>query len=224
MRNFRFDLPTGRRLGYKTTKSRAGLDERPLIPNLGEILRARKGNKATLFLMHFFENPKFKKFLGSNLAALVFASSLLSQNTAASVIQDDNLIFEAPLVLTTEAGVQFPIQKVKITQGYRFYHPGIDLDGITGDEIHPIMAGKVEKIEYSKFGFGTSIIINHGESITSLYAHLSKVSVKVGEEVTKETRLGEMGATGWAKGDHLHLEVREAGESINPLGLLPKLK
>jgi murein DD-endopeptidase MepM/ murein hydrolase activator NlpD len=129
---------------------------------------------------------------------------------------------EVPVVLTTEQSTQYPVKEVKITQGYRFYHPGIDLDGATGNPIKPIMGGVVERTEYSRFDYGKSVVISHGGGIESRYAHLSKIDVFVGEEVSKETKLGEMGATGRAFGDHLHLEVYQDGKPINPLSVLPK--
>lgn len=224
MVNKHTNLPARFRLGNKIRNCRANLEEKPFINNFGKSLRAYKGKKASTLLRNFFQSPKFKRLLGSNLAALLFTTSLLSQNTVAGVGQDEIFVLEAPLVLTTQTGVQFPVQNVKITQGYRFYHPGIDIDGITGDEIHPIMSGKIESIEHSKFGYGNSIVVNHGEGITSLYAHLSKISVKEGDEVIKSSKLGEMGATGWAKGDHLHLEIRDGGKPINPLNILPALR
>ena len=83
------------------------------------------------------------------------------------------------------------------------------------------MAGIVEAIDQSKYAYGNAILINHGNEITSLYAHLSKIEVGVNQEVTIETEVGKMGATGHASGDHLHLEIRDHGKPINPLSLLP---
>jgi murein DD-endopeptidase MepM/ murein hydrolase activator NlpD len=64
-------------------------------------------------------------------------------------------------------------------------------------------------------------LINHGSDITTLYAHLSKIFVEPNQEVTTDTVIGEMGATGHALGDHLHLEIRDTGKPINPLTVLP---
>jgi len=118
--------------------------------------------------------------------------------------------------------IQYPVEPVKITQGFGFFHPGIDLDGLTGDKIRPIKSGVVEAVSYSKYTYGNAIIVNHGDDLTSLYAHLSKIDVSEGDSVTTDTVIGEMGATGHASGDHLHLEIRDSGRAINPFTILPR--
>lgn len=185
----------------------------------GHELLHGKDNKTSFFFRHIFEHKKFKKVVGTNLALIFFASSLLPKTTSGSENIEINSI-NSPLVLNTEESTQFPVKEVKITQQFSFYHPGVDFDGKTGDTIFPIMEGKVKKIEYSRFGYGKSITISHKGKLESLYAHLSKIEVVEGQEVTKEEKIGEMGATGRAFGDHLHLEVRENSKAINPLTIL----
>ena len=63
-------------------------------------------------------------------------------------------------------------------------------------------------------------MIDHGNKLSSLYAHLSKIEVEEGQEVTMDTEIGRMGATGRAFGDHLHLEVYDHGKAVNPLTIL----
>lgn len=217
---FDLSLPTRRRLRVSFTKKRKGLDDKPLIPNLGKVLRSKNPNKPSVFFRHIFENDKIKKILGANLVFLTLASSVIPANNALAENPESTTI-EAPLVLSTKNGVQYPVEDVKITTQYRFYHPGIDLDGETGDSVKPIMGGKVEFVGYSKYGYGNSIIVNHGSGTASLYAHLSKIEVQKGDSVKTETKIGEMGASGRAFGDHLHLEVYEDGQVINPLSVLP---
>jgi murein DD-endopeptidase MepM/ murein hydrolase activator NlpD len=135
---------------------------------------------------------------------------------------DQVVISEANGPFTTERVVQYPVVKVSITQGFKVFHPGLDLDGITGDPIKPIKKGVVEAVSRSKFAYGNAIIVNHGDNITSLYAHLSKIFVAEGDEVTTNTVIGEMGATGRSFGDHLHLEVRDNGVPVNPYLVLPR--
>jgi len=154
------------------------------------------------------------------MAIMIIASSFLPTQTSGSNLKEDTVI-ESNAPFTTERGAQYPVKNIKITQGYYFFHPALDLDGITGDQIYPIMAGKVEAVEYSKFAYGNAVLIRHG-GITSLYAHLSKINVEAGDEVTNKTVIGEMGATGRSWGDHLHLEVRDHGIPISPFSVLPR--
>lgn len=214
-------LPTKHRVDLSLVKTRKNLDEKPLIPPLGKVLHARAGNKVSRFFRLIFENEKIKKVLGTNLALLVVASSLLPANSLDAFEPEENMV-QPRTVLTTQKGVQYPLNNIKISQGYRFFHPGFDFDGTTGDFVYPIMAGKVESTDHSRFAYGNSVMVSHGNGVTSLYAHLSRIEVSKGQEVNKETKLGEVGATGRASGDHLHLEIRENGLAINPSLILPR--
>lgn len=215
-----FHLPPKYRLSVSLTKRRKCLDEKPLLPDLGKVFRAKKGNRLSRYFRLLFENNKIKRIIGTNLALLFVVSSFVPTSSAnQETVEVENISTQT--ILSTESGVQYPVKKITITQQYHFYHPGIDLDGITGDPIYPIMAGKVERVEYSIFGYGKAVLVAHSGSIKSFYAHLSMIDVVEGQKITKEIKLGEMGATGRAFGDHLHLEIYENGKTINPLSILP---
>ncbi len=98
-----------------------------------------------------------------------------------------------------------------VTQGYKgTAHMGIDLSSSNKTiPIYPIMAGQVSAKYYDVYG-ALVIKIRHyvgGRIIYSTYAHLSSWSVNVGQNVTVNTQIGNMGNTGWSTGPHLHLEV-----------------
>ena len=195
----------------------------PLIPDIEKIQKDKRGHKFSRFFRHIFGHKSIRKILGGNLAIMFIASTLLPNNSLAKIQTADVVIEETNTPLTTKRNVRYPIKEIKITQGYRFFHPGIDFDGITGDKIYPIKDGKIEAISISRYAYGNAIIINHGEGLTSLYAHLSKIYVSEGQEVTTNTVLGEMGATGRSSGDHLHLEIRNQERAVNPYSILPRL-
>jgi murein DD-endopeptidase MepM/ murein hydrolase activator NlpD len=215
------NLPAKRRLDLQLVKKRNNVNVIPLFPDLSEIRRVRRGNKISRFFRHIFEHNKIQKMLGTNLAILAIASSFFPTSHPFTEEIQESAITQAPTVFKTEIAIQYPVEFVKITQGYRFYHHAVDLDGITGDPIRPIMSGRVEGIQYSQSGYGNAVLVDHREGIMSFYAHLSKVFVSKNQEVTTSTVLGEMGATGKAYGDHLHLEIYKNGKVINPLNFLP---
>lgn len=215
-----FNLPAKYRFELRIVKRRKNLDDNPLLPDLGKIARVRKGSKISRFFTHIFEHASIKKIFGINLVFLSLASSAIPINSL-SYNTNDGVILASPTIFQTEEGTQMPVETIKITQNFRFYHPGIDLDGETGDPIYPIMSGTVESVDYSILGYGKSVVISHGNGIDSLYAHLSKIYVSKGQWVEKQTKIGEMGSTGHAIGDHLHLEIHESGKAINPLSVLP---
>ncbi|KKR11294.1 MAG: Peptidase M23 [Candidatus Woesebacteria bacterium GW2011_GWA1_39_21] len=182
----------------------------------------KKGNRVSRVFRLVFENNKTQKVIGINLAALFLSTSLVQFPYDEKVTPDESFITKAPFVLETKKSIQYPVGKIVITQGYKVFHPGLDFDGVTGDPVRPIMDGVVEDVSYSKYAYGNAILINHGNKITSLYAHLSKILVKPNQEVTTDVIIGLMGASGHASGDHLHLEIRDNGKPFNPLTVLPK--
>jgi len=218
------NLPFGNRLDLHLVKNRRlHSDETPILPSVGEILRVKKGSKVSRIFRHIFEHEKARKLFGAQIALFLTASAFIPTASAiASPEVEEVLVSQTKLVLTTEKGVRYPVDNVEITQGYKFFHPGIDFDGLTGDPIHPVMSGIVEAVDYSKYAYGNAVYINHGSGVTSLYAHLSKIFVKVNDQVTTSSVIGEMGVTGRASGDHLHLEIRQYGTPVNPLSVLAR--
>jgi len=108
--------------------------------------------------------------------------------------------------------------------GGRRHHPGIDIDGVTGDPAVAAAAGTVvlagaAPTGYS--GYGNVVMIDHGGGIATLYAHLSRVDVGVGQPVQPGQQIGAIGATGDATGDHLHFEVRVNNTPTDPMAWLP---
>ena len=217
------NLPIQRRLHLEIVKRREADIGESLFPKIESIKNTRKGSKFSRYFRHIFEHKSFRKMFGANMALLVAASTIYPSHTNFQDSNVDNTVISQNIaVLTTQKGVQYPLEQVKITQTYKFYHPAIDLDGITGDAVKPIMAGTIEAVDYSKYAYGNAILVNHGNSITTLYAHLSKILVKIGQDVDMNSVIGEVGATGRSSGDHLHLEIRDHGVPFNPLLVLPR--
>ncbi|KKP46535.1 MAG: hypothetical protein UR39_C0010G0047 [Candidatus Woesebacteria bacterium GW2011_GWA1_33_30] len=226
MKHIILSLPKYRlSMNFRFIKRRKSSLDEPIIPSVKLLnLKYRVGGITRKLFRHLFEHKRVRALLGTNMALMIVASSFMT-NTAIGNIQTGTPVYavdgtETPI--STEIGTQFPTDLVRITQGYNFFHPGLDLDGITGDTIKPIKKGKVISIDHSKFAYGNSVIIDHGNDLTSLYAHMSKINVTLGQEVTTNTKVGEMGATGRSFGDHLHLEIRDHGVTLNPLSVLPR--
>lgn len=103
------------------------------------------------------------------------------------------------------------------------WHPGVDIAAGLGMPIHPITDGEVLEVGRDFFGLGNFVVIAHENSFRSKYAHMGKIYVKVGQKVTQENILGEVGLTGHTSGPHTHLEITRKGEFINPQTLLPEI-
>lgn len=104
------------------------------------------------------------------------------------------------------------------------YHPGIDIATGLGFPIKPIAKGVVLDEGYNFWGLGLNVIIDHGNGYRSLYAHMGKIYVKKGQEVSMTDYLGEVGLTGRTTGPHTHLEIYRDGTSIDPLAVLPAIR
>lgn len=99
--------------------------------------------------------------------------------------------------------------------GQERMHTGIDILAATGSEVLAIQSGTVLVSTYDG-GWGNYVIINHGNNILSLYAHLNSRAVERGDSVTRGQIIGEVGNTGISSAPHLHFEMRENGKSFNP--------
>jgi murein DD-endopeptidase MepM/ murein hydrolase activator NlpD len=217
------NLPLKKRLHIHVANRRQDSTIKPLFPKMEEIRRVKKGSHISRYFRHIFEHNKIKRLFGTNIAFAIIATTLLPNPSGNINIQAPEVVnAESPIVLPTQSEAQYPVAEIKITQGFKFYHPALDLDGVTGDPIKPVLGGNVEAIDQSRFAYGNAIYINHGNGLTSLYAHLSKILVKEGQEVTQSTIIGLMGSTGRSTGDHLHLEIRRNGVPVNPLVVLPR--
>jgi murein DD-endopeptidase MepM/ murein hydrolase activator NlpD len=99
------------------------------------------------------------------------------------------------------------------------FHPGIDFKGKRGDEVKCTASGKVVFAGWAG-GYGNCIRIQHINDIQTVYGHLSKIKVKVGEQVNLGDEIGLVGSTGHSTGAHLHYEVRRHGKAVNPVNFL----
>ncbi|MCF6289325.1 MAG: M23 family metallopeptidase [Proteobacteria bacterium] len=105
--------------------------------------------------------------------------------------------------------------------GKQTFHAGIDFGGEFKATIQSVADGVVIWASKHK-DYGNVIEIDHGAGYITRYAHLSKISVKIGEKVHKAQAIGVMGKTGRATSEHLHFEVIQNGKKVNPWPFLAK--
>lgn len=94
-------------------------------------------------------------------------------------------------------------------------HKGLDIKGPIGAEVKAMAKGEVE-FAGLKGGFGNCIILKHGNGFETLYGHLSKILVTVGQQINIGQQIGSIGSTGRSTGPHLHYEIHRNGQKINP--------
>lgn len=104
-------------------------------------------------------------------------------------------------------------------RGKRF-HAGIDFPAPRGTPVLAAGPGRVTWAGHRRGGWGLLVTVAHANGVRSMYAHLKRVDVRVGQRVEAGSRVGLVGATGHASGPHLHFEVRLRGAAIDPLTAL----
>ena len=96
------------------------------------------------------------------------------------------------------------------------FHEGIDLPAFVGSEVFTTGNGIVEKVIENEKGYGNRIVINHQNGFKTVYAHLSKFNVYVGQKVKKDDVIGYVGNTGSSTGPHLHYEILIKNRPVDP--------
>lgn len=118
-------------------------------------------------------------------------------------------------------GYAMPTESRRITSkyGYRWrrMHRGLDVKVYVGDTIRSAFDGKVRVVKYEPRGYGKYVVIRHPNGLETVYGHLSKQIVKVGDIVKAGEPIGLGGNTGRSTGSHLHFETRFLGIDINPI-------
>ena len=98
-------------------------------------------------------------------------------------------------------------------------HKGVDIKGPLGSPVRAMARGVVE-FAGLRGGFGNCIMLKHGNGFETLYGHLSKILVTVGQKIEIGQQIGNIGSTGRSTGPHLHYEVHKNGEKIDPKNFL----
>jgi murein DD-endopeptidase MepM/ murein hydrolase activator NlpD len=127
----------------------------------------------------------------------------------------------------TSGGFRSPVPNGHLTSpfGNRFHpilhyvrmHTGLDIGAPYGSQIVAASGGQVILAGWSG-GYGRSVRIDHGSGITTVYGHMSGLTVSSGQRVSAGQLIGYVGSTGLSTGPHLHFEVRRGGVPVNPAG------
>lgn len=145
----------------------------------------------------------------------------------AILVSEESFANPEPLLITQGvSAIRSPFLSEKpidgpISQGFGGYHRGLDITSPIGTPIFPVGPGVVKFAGFNPDGRGNEVIVDHGDGLETLYAHMGKIHVGVGNNVTTEVPIGTVGMTGRTTGPHVHFEVHEDTIQVNPLNLLP---
>lgn len=163
------------------------------------------------------KRQKFFKDLGDSSAV---ASSRFQQKAAAELSDLPWGEYDREYQSRFDKDLLWPVKSAKISSGFGIRHgrphEGLDLKADMGADIRSIADGKVV-FEGRMPGYGLILVIAHGNSYTSIYAHNQSHSVKRGQLVQQGQVIGKLGNSGKVSGAHLHFEIRIHGKPVNPL-------
>jgi len=164
--------------------------------------------------------PIFAMFVLTNAGIPAVSSHLASINASTHQIEIHDP--SGKVIATITATTVWPISgPVTLEFGasdlpYQPFHTGIDIAGPNGGGITPFMAGKVIYAGEISWGFGKHVIVDNGNNVTSIYAHMSEIDTSVGAEVKPGDIIGKEGMTGWATGPHVHFQINVFGIPVDP--------
>lgn len=126
----------------------------------------------------------------------------------------------ATQVAATGGGV-WPTVNRRVNCAYMGYsgHTGIDLGGAIGTAIYAYKSGTVTFAGWGT-GYGLHVKVDHGNGMSTLYAHCSELLVSAGQQVSEGQMIAKIGMTGYTTGPHVHFEVRLNGVPVNPYGYI----
>jgi murein DD-endopeptidase MepM/ murein hydrolase activator NlpD len=184
--------------------------------------RCRRSNPLSFALRPVFTHKRLHVSVGLLIVLIATVAALVSpfysfagENTGGPIAL--NVLPEGEISISTNQSVVLPVKNFTVSQGYRAFHPGLDLAARKGEPINPVMAGTVTVVQKDRFGYGQHVIVQHTNNYQSLYAHMSQIDVTPGQTVTNTTVIGAVGSTGRSTGPHLHLEIYDdAHRALNP--------
>lgn len=166
---------------------------------------------------------KFENFVYKSFASMVnaAASAAGSDEMMLDYGLDPDAIPDSPelpgdLPEMTAEGGDIPSRVVSSSYGMRWGRPhnGVDYPRPDGTPVSVIQPGTVTSAGWNDGGYGYMVMISHPGGNTTLYGHLSKISVKQGQQIEPGTVIGNVGSTGRSTGPHVHFEVRRGGGGI----------
>lgn len=191
-----------------------------LLPFLPQ---TRISNPLSKWIRPFFEKKRLRSVLGGLLSATSLMVGVLwvpSVGAYQAQTVQIGLPREETVLVTKKAVYSVLPEMTGVSQRFSAWHVGLDITAKPGASIYPVADGRVIMIGNYRWGYGRHVLVDHGDGLTSLYAHLGRINVEEGGDINTGTSLGEVGLTGRTTGYHLHIEVRVDGRAVNPVPYL----
>lgn len=205
--------------GYSETLLACSLIKSNLMIKTCPVAFGEIGVKDRIKAVLSYKKPSFWIILIAIISCIVVAVCFLTKQKDDKI---DAFTQDIDEVLKKENDVsnQVPISQFQNIMGYDTYY--IDTENAPHfytRDYYTKYDGKVTKAEFSS-AYGYHIVIEHTDGYETVYAHLQEIKVDVGDSIKNGDEIGTVVATGMATGPHLHLELHDHGEAVNPLNYI----
>ena len=189
-------------------------------------LEEKVAEKNTIMLALTKDEETFMKQLedletaSSNVSTLILKAQAedLAKGKIGTIYNAEGGLMQYPV--PNYRGVTSPFGgRINPISGKSEFHTGVDLNAVMNADIVAAEKGKVIYASWMN-GYGNTVIIDHGNGISTLYAHNTSLIVSVGQEVERGQVISLAGTTGYSTGPHLHFEVRVNGQYVDPLNYI----
>lgn len=225
-----FELLTPQHVECETTISTVKYDTVDIETNtlfIGDSRVRRRGQNGSEYVINLVTYIDNKKVMSQNLTSLSIKAPI--SQVIEKGMRAESISMGGYTVTQTKGYFCWPVVGLHMVTspfGWRSlgYHQGIDISGAnaSGALVVAGASGVVTEAGWSTGGYGNYVMIDHGNGVETLYAHMLNDSLMVaaGENVTKGQAVGRVGNTGYSFGAHLHFEVRINGTKVNPAGYI----
>jgi murein DD-endopeptidase MepM/ murein hydrolase activator NlpD len=206
-----------RAIGVRTRQQRAERDR--LLANQNALASARADKRETLDAVQTSKEEFLHEVAGLERASAALAATIRSAQTSGPVYPSGASSYDST---PSGAGLIWPVAG-PVTSGFGWrwgrMHEGIDIAAPSGAPIQASASGVVIYAGWMD-GYGNLVVVDHGNGLSTAYAHMSAIGVGGGQQVGQGQVIGYVGCTGHCFGSHLHFEVRLNGSPVDPLGYL----
>lgn len=221
-----FELLTPQHVECETKISSVPFDTVDIETNtlfIGDSRVRRQGQKGSEYVIDLVTYIDNKKVLSQNLTSLSIKAPV--SQVIEKGMRAESISMGGYTVKQTSGYFCWPVVGLEVVTspfGWRSLgnHRGIDISGAnaSGSLVVAGASGVVTEAGWSTGGYGNYVMIDHGNGVETLYAHMldNSLMVSVGDHVTKGQAIGRVGNTGYSFGAHLHFEVRINGTRVNP--------
>ena len=166
---------------------------------------------------------------GTQLSQQILSTEVIKEPVTEKIVVGTKKVTTSTSYITGSGQFIWPVPGYRnCSRWYGGSHKGVDICAAAGTPIYASAGGTVTKAGYNKAGAGTgygySIIINHGNGYTTVYAHCLSLVVHAGQTVKQGQLIGHVGSTGRSSGNHCHFEIRRNGSYIAPQNVFNRSK